>query len=342
MRELPLSWFDTLEYTDKDDVINAVTLYHHRIRRTYVVKQTNTTRWAAECMKEGCLFKITFNMKCGVKRPSLAVPHSCEEGVDPTDRRCESVRFITWLPKVRELILAKGRDLVKKELGNVVREEGIKITRKQLHRSYKQRLEWRFGSEKEQYGLIRSYVEGMIEKGHYGNLEQGTDGRFNRVVIVYREGIQAFSQYAMRGLQLDGTFLKSASGGVLLVACFRDGNNNIRMVAVAIVSGETEANWRWFLETIQPRLIVQPAFIISDRDKGMMAAVAKVFPDVHHAACFRHVMENFNKRYKEKPLKDLAWSLAKASTVEEFQRTVEGFKVKPAALEWLRDQVGMR
>jgi MULE transposase domain len=108
---------------------------------------------------------------------------------------------------------------------------------------------------------------------------------------LYREGIQAFSKYSMRGLQVDGTHLKNCFGGVLLVACFRDANNKIRIVSVAIVSGETTANWEWFLNSIEARLAIPPTFIMSDRDKGLIHAVGTVFgDDVHHAACFRHVM----------------------------------------------------
>ncbi len=44
--------------------------------------------------------------------------------------------------------------------------------------------------------------------------------------------------YAVRGIQLDGTFLKHKTGGVLLVACFKDADNNIRIVAVAVVPSE--------------------------------------------------------------------------------------------------------
>ena len=49
-----------------------------------------------------------------------------------------------------------------------------------------------------------------------------------------------------------------------------------------------------------------PAFVISDRDKGLINAV-KLFPGVPHFFCFRHLMENFNKRFKNARAKIFAF-----------------------------------
>lgn len=248
-----------------------------------------------------------------------------------------SLRYVCWLPHVRNLMLTRGRELRKKELGQLLASEGINLTFKQLSRSYKQLLDWHFGSEADHFRMLPSYVDGLRAKGHFAVLKKDATERFQRLVIVYRESVQAFKLYAMRGLQLDGTFLKSSFGGVLLVACFRDANNNIRILAISVVSGETEANWRSFIEAIKETVCVMPGFIISDRDKGLSAAVAAVYPGVHHAACMRHLMENFNKKFKERPLKKLAWSLARATTVEEFKEAETGLMQCDKAIKWLRD-----
>ena len=43
---------------------------------------------------------------------------------------------------------------------------------------------------------------------------------------------------------MDGTFLKTSVGGILLVACFRNGNNEIQSNGVGIAAIENEDNWR--------------------------------------------------------------------------------------------------
>jgi hypothetical protein len=125
------------------------------------------------------------------------------------------------------------------------------------------------------------------------------DNTFDKLGIVLREGLQAFRHYAFCGLSVDGTFIKndfictsmltflivpfsaftslihrvttclSRVGGVLLIACFRNGNKELQIVACGIVSIENEENWFWFLDLILKYLATLPAFIISDRDKGL-------------------------------------------------------------------------
>ena len=68
------------------------------------------------------------------------------------------------------------------------------------------------------------------------------DKQFTRMQIVFREGKQVFRSYAQRGLCLDGTFLKNMSGGILLVVCVLNGNQQIKIVSMVIVSIENEAN----------------------------------------------------------------------------------------------------
>jgi hypothetical protein len=164
------------------------------------------------------------------------------------------------------------------------------------------------------------------------------DNTFDKLGIVFREGLQAFRHYASCGLSVDGTFIKNAVGGVLLIACFRNGNMELQIVACGIVSIENEENWFWFLDLILKNLATLPAFIISDRDKGLLPALAKVAPEIMHFYCFRHLMENFNKKFKSKTLRNLAWKVARSRSEIEFKSATEELKqMNEAALQWLMD-----
>ena len=48
-------------------------------------------------------------------------------------------------------------------------------------------------------------------------------------------------------IQVDGTFLYGKYKGMLLVATSQDGNRNVVPLAFALVEGETEQSWSWFL-----------------------------------------------------------------------------------------------
>ncbi|CEG38615.1 mudra protein [Plasmopara halstedii] len=98
---------------------------------------------------------------------------------------------------------------------------------------------------KTQYALLLSYVEALKENGHKAKLEVA-DGIFKRLCIIYREGIQTFPFYAACGISIDGTFMKTTVGGTLLVACFRNGNGEIQIIGIDMVSIENEDNWAFF------------------------------------------------------------------------------------------------
>ncbi|PVZ98835.1 hypothetical protein BB558_005158 [Smittium angustum] len=63
------------------------------------------------------------------------------------------------------------------------------------------------------------------------------------------------------------------SEGIFLVACFKNGINTIQILAGAVVETENHENWAWFINFIWSKLKQKPAFIISDRDKGLISAV---------------------------------------------------------------------
>ena len=49
---------------------------------------------------------------------------------------------------------------------------------------------------------------------------------------------------------IDGCHLKWTTGGQLLVAIWKDGNDNIFPIAYAIVEIENKCSWNWFLECL--------------------------------------------------------------------------------------------
>ena len=165
-----------------------------------------------------------------------------------------------------------------------------------------------FQSLEAQYSMLPSYVEILISKGNLACVDE-EEGTFKRFMVVYWEGAQCYRQFKIMGLQLDGTHIKSSIGGVLLVACLRDSNCQITIVSIAVVSVENEDNWSWFIEKLAQALS-QPAFVISDRDKGLIKAMQIKWPGVPHCFCFRHLMENFNSKFKVKNFAILIYFIA--------------------------------
>lgn len=156
-----------------------------------------------------------------------------------------------------------------------------------------------------------------------------------------------FNEFAMRGLQLDGTHIKSNYRGILLVACFKDGDNKIRILGVAVVESEDDDNCSWFLRFLMEHIQRLPAFVISDRGNGFLRAVANEprLRDVPHQHCFRHIMENLHRqvKMKNKEIGRTAWGIAKATKRSDFcemPNKTTGTNFKGLSLSndyWIRD-----
>nr|CCA26727.1 PREDICTED: hypothetical protein [Albugo laibachii Nc14] len=159
-----------------------------------------------------------------------------------------------------------GRKVTPIMIQKKLKNEGILATYMNcVHALKRLKLEI-FGSDVEQYSLIPSYMAELKIRGHGVKLEMVND-EFMRLSVIFREGLQAYKPYSERGISLDGTFMKTSVGGVLLVACFRNGNNEIQIIGVGLVSVENEDNWTWFLKFLLSQLQPTPA-TSSVRDIG--------------------------------------------------------------------------
>ena len=81
-------------------------------------------------------------------------------------------------------------------------------------------------------------------------------------------------------LAVDGIFLKSRFVQTLLFAVGIDANGKNLILAWAVVESENKNSWTWFfshLKTAIPEVV--GITLISDRDKGLLAAEQEVFGD---------------------------------------------------------------
>lgn len=81
-------------------------------------------------------------------------------------------------------------------------------------------------------------------------------------------------------IAVDGTFLKARFVQTLLFAVGIDANGKNLLLAWAIVESENTDSWTWFLVNLKAAIPeVIGSTIISDRDKGLLAAEQIVFQD---------------------------------------------------------------
>jgi len=100
-------------------------------------------------------------------------------------------------------------------------------------------------------------------------------------------------------MDVDGTFTKEISSLTVLLAVSVDADNYVVMTALALVEGESESSWRWFLShlhTAISNLNSPRTTIMSDRDKGLRAADNEI-PLANRAFCIEHISRDIQKNY---------------------------------------------
>lgn len=107
-----------------------------------------------------------------------------------------------------------------------------------------------------------------------------------------------------------------------------DADEEILILAWALVPQEDHANWLWFLRKTAPYLtsLQDPdAVIISDCLKGLVSAVSKCFPSATYSYCSKHRYDNLRVSYGE-IVAQRFWGCAYAKTESAFDRVLAEIK----------------
>lgn len=107
-----------------------------------------------------------------------------------------------------------------------------------------------------------------------------------------------------------------------------DSNDELVILAWALVDGENERNWSWFMTNISAALNfseMDDLTIISDRDKGLKQALDSVLPRAYHSNCCFHLGQNVQNLFGL-PAKIKYWKCVYAKTRSEFLRRLEALR----------------
>src|SRR5579859_1856027 len=132
--------------------------------------------------------------------------------------------------------------------------------------------------------------------------------------------------------------------GILLAATAIDANGSLFPLTHAVVDAENDDNWLWFLRLLLPivqshalqNLINKALVFLSDRQKGLLEAVERVFPGCPHGYCLKHLEANFHKKFKNSKLTPFLWKATNATTQPEFDKALADMaNINSNAVPWL-------
>ncbi|XP_028114377.1 uncharacterized protein LOC114312339 [Camellia sinensis] len=184
----------------------------------------------------------------------------------------------------------------------------------------------------------------LIKQVHEIQLEDEDDirkSRFERIYVCLGASKKGFIAGCRPYIEVDACHLRGPYKGQLLQSVAIDGNNNTFLVAFAVVEGVTKSSRKWFLKILQEDLRIgndKWFTVMSDKQKGLIPAVAEVLPYVENILCIRHFY-NFKDNFRGIHLKEILFCTVKTTYVQRFQYHMEDIKkTDEDAFTWLADK----
>ncbi|XP_024016569.1 uncharacterized protein LOC112089933 [Eutrema salsugineum] len=210
---------------------------------------------------------------------------------------------------------------------------GIKVTRNQCQSARNKALRWIQREYDEQFAKLRDYCREILDanKGSTVALEcirneQGEDV-FDRFYVCFDVIRKSWKETCRPIIGLDGCHLRHKMKGQLLVAMGRDADNAIYPIAWAVVQAETKDNWLWFVRKLKADFDLQDGdgyIMMSDRHRGLIAAVDLELPQIEHRKCVRHIYANMRALHGKNPeMKKLIWRLAWSYKNTEYEENLD-------------------
>lgn len=203
------------------------------------------------------------------------------------------------------------------------------------------------GTPEDNYKYLECYVNlcRQADPGSKIELEKTPTNEFHRLFFslgISRRGYP----FSREMIFLDGCHLMREDNIVLLAATTLDGKGKLFQLGFALVPTEDFASWDFFLRNLRDALNLQdqnPLFM-SDRQKGLIAAVKAVFPGSPHGCCYNHLMANLqvsqvsrDKNSDFAVVKKLVDAAAFATTLENHAVAFEKVRAQfPAVHDWLK------
>ncbi|KAK8628189.1 hypothetical protein V6N13_063899 [Hibiscus sabdariffa] len=157
--------------------------------------------------------------------------------------------------------------------------------------------------------------------------------RFERLYLCMQAMKDGFKEGCRPIIGLNGCHLKGYYQCHLLAAVGIDAYNSVYPIAFAVVEGENQSSWNWFLEILGNDLEINKSnsfTFMTDRQKlmaqlcspffGLMEVVLVLFPYSEHRTCVRHLYSNPKTNvFTGKTLKDQLGKTARATYEREFE-----------------------
>ncbi|XP_048603739.1 uncharacterized protein BNAC02G17160D isoform X1 [Brassica napus] len=310
-------------------------LLRYSLKTQYDVKmaKSESNRIAVVCCGEKCKFRVYCSFeppinKWMVKVCQMRHNHGKSSRVSMLKQGVIAGLFREEIRRNISLQAAVIKDTIK-ERYNIV------VPLSKCYRGRRIALDSILEAQITQFGKLWDY-EAELRRTHSGintdlcTIEKNDENMFDCFYICFEEFRNTWKKCCRPVIGLDGCFLKWELTGDLLAAVGRDADNRMYPIAWAVVRGENKDTWGWFVKKLKIDLEIgngENLTIISDKQKGLVIAIAAELPHAEHRMCARHIYANWRKQgYSRSEYKNLFWGVAYSFTEGEYEERLELLK----------------
>nr|GEX38110.1 transposase, MuDR, plant [Tanacetum cinerariifolium] len=145
---------------------------------------------------------------------------------------------------------------VKEIIESILKKYKCKVTISQARRGKMKALQKYETCLEDHYGMLWSYASEILNSNPGSTCKMSVDSMpdgknyFSRFYICFKGLMEGWLQGCIRVIGIDGCFLKTICKGELLLGVWRDRNNQIYLIAWAVVNVDNKDNWSWFIKLL--------------------------------------------------------------------------------------------
>ncbi|KAL0461376.1 UNVERIFIED_CONTAM: hypothetical protein Slati_0025200 [Sesamum latifolium] len=327
------------------------TLADYKVQEGFQMKRMHNTKkkQTACCKAEGCNWRIhasTWIDGTTFKVKTYSGPHTCK-----MTEKSKGASSSSIAQKYEKAFKTYQSNLTIDDLNaSLVQDYGVHVSATKLYRARKKALENIDGDFANSYSKLPKYAQALRDTNNGVYCKLLCDGLdicnptcnpiLKRFFVSFSAQRQEFKNGCRPFIAVDGCFLKGPFKGELFTTVTLDANSTIFPIAIMVAEGESGDSWEYFLDCLKDHLGDNRSItFMSDRQKGLINAVSKKWPEAKHRYCAWHRYNNFKVLYPGPKFKALYWAAVKAFNEDDFKNVmVEMIHESEKAWEWMMSE----
>ena len=364
----------TPQFESREEAEYKIRLTQCHAHRGFRVSRNDNKEYLIRCAHEPCNFflNVRSTKRKGERLHDGIIEHTCEVNDHVINDYPSPAAHSGFLAKYLRNHICNGVKSNKKLQQKVIEELGCTVSTSTMNRALNIACQTYLNSQKDGYDLLHSYAAHIRGRGGYVRLEtidsralnsgkpsntsatttnvlDGTGNnpgsttsqgstlpQFSRIFVSLYEQLH-YAPY-IEYVCFDAFVLHGMYGGVLLCASSKDPNEELIILAQAIVLEESFDNWNYFFRNFEiSGLGHNVKFIVSDRDDRLLSGFDTFIFNVPRSKCLRNLCDNFQKVFGPNA-SGLLYALATQYTWPEYNEirdVIKSQKMGDKMIEWI-------